>query len=97
MSHAPMHWKLEMNSSPSAEVAPSWVAFSSSASAASHTASKLVGARHPARDVGAQQHLVAPTGFEPEQVVEARHRLEVSGRDPITAAAWRMPSGVHHP
>ena len=43
---------------------------------------QLVGARHPARDVRAHQHLVAPAGLEPEEVVEARDRLQVRGGDP---------------
>src|SRR5688500_4158094 len=35
-----------------------------------------VGAVHPARDVGADQHPVAPQRLEAKEVVEARNRLE---------------------
>ena len=98
MSQAPRHSKPFTNSSPSGRAGAAVVGLRGvDAGGLAERAQQVVGAPQPAGDVVADEHLVAPDRRGAEEVVEGRERLQVAGVTPITAAAWRMPSGVHQP
>ena len=82
MSQAPRHSKPLTKNSPSGEFEPSCSAsWWSQPVASQNSTQEVVGAAHPARDVVADEDAVLGGRLEPEEVVEARDRLEVGGGD----------------